>query len=113
MPTRRTGDKRKNSDGSVLAYSADTGPTEELVRLADMANVLLVEATWLDVPEGAAPIHLSAEQAGAHAARARGERLILTHLRWAVADPQGGLGRASQAFGNEVSLAEEGLRVRV
>ena len=37
--------------GQVLAYSADTGPTDELVRLAAGADVVLCEASFLDGPD--------------------------------------------------------------
>ena len=58
------------ADGEVLVYSADTGPSEELVQLARGAQVLLSEATWLERPQWAEDIHLTAAQAGEHAARA-------------------------------------------
>ena len=37
--------------GEALAYSADTGPTDELVRLAAGADVLLCEASFVDGPD--------------------------------------------------------------
>jgi ribonuclease BN (tRNA processing enzyme) len=64
----------------VLAYSADTGPTDALVDLARDADVLLCEASFVsggDNPEG---LHLTGAQAGEHAVRAGARRLLLTHL---------------------------------
>src|SRR5437899_13048616 len=50
---------RIEAGGTARAYSADTGPTEELVRLATGADLLLCEATWLAVPPAAGPFHLT------------------------------------------------------
>lgn len=101
---------RIEADGSALAYSADTGPSEDLVALAHGADVLLCEATWLDVPEGAPPIHLSAGQAGAHAESAEAGRLLLTHVRWAP-NEQAGVERAAAEFHGSVELAARDLRL--
>ncbi len=102
---------RVEAGGVALAYSADTGPTDELVGLARDADLLLSEATWLEVPGGAEPLHLTAGQAGEHAARAGAAELVLTHVRWMNTDRDGGLERASTAFGKPAALAEEGTRV--
>jgi ribonuclease BN (tRNA processing enzyme) len=101
---------RIESDGAALAYSADTGPTEELVELARNADLLLCEATWLDVRSEWAPIHLTATQAGHHAASAGVGRLVLTHI-WPATDRGESEARASEAFGGPVTIAEEGLRL--
>ena len=66
--------------GRVLTYSADTGPCDELVRLADGADVLLSEASFVDGPGLPPDLHLTARQAGQHAARAGVGELVLTHL---------------------------------
>lgn len=98
-------------DGSgVLAYSADTGPTDALVGLARDADVLVCEATWSDTREGWPPIHLTATQAGEHAARAGADRLVLTHV-WPTNDRRQTAQRANEAFDGTVLMAEEGLEV--
>src|SRR5262249_58290751 len=61
---------RIEADGTALAYSADTGPTDELVGLASGADLLLCEATWLKVPPAADLFHLTPPDAGALAAQA-------------------------------------------
>jgi ribonuclease BN (tRNA processing enzyme) len=103
---------RIEADGSVLAYSADTGPTETLVELGRDANLLLSEATWQDPPTGARSIHLSGGQAGEHAARAGAARLMLTHI-WPTVDRATVAERARGTFGGDVLLAEEGLEVEL
>lgn len=66
--------------GHALAYSGDTGPSGELVELARGADLFLCEASFLDGPGQPADLHLTAREAGEHAARAEVGRLVLTHL---------------------------------
>jgi len=101
---------RIEQDGQVLAYSADTGPCEELVRLAAGADVLLCEASFTDGPELPSDLHLTARQAAQHAARAGAGELVLTHLV-AWNDPQVTLEQAADAFSGPLQLAASGLRL--
>jgi ribonuclease BN (tRNA processing enzyme) len=94
--------------GWRLAYSADTGPADALVRLAQDADLLLCEASFLDGPANPSDLHLSARQAAEHAARACAGQLVLTHLvPWN--DPARSLSEASGAFRGPLSLATSGL----
>jgi ribonuclease BN (tRNA processing enzyme) len=96
--------------GQVLAYSADTGPCDELVGLARGADVLLSEASFTDGPGLPADLHLTARQAGEHAARAGVGEVVLTHLvPWN--DPATCLEQASDAFDGPLRLASSGLRL--
>jgi ribonuclease BN (tRNA processing enzyme) len=98
--------------GRTLAYSADTGETPALIRLARDADVLLCEASFLDGPGQPAGIHLTAGQAGEHARRAGAGQLLLTHLvGWN--DPRVTGDQASATFGGPVTLAATGLRVPI
>lgn len=103
---------RIEADGSALAYSADTGPADELVDISRDANVLLCEATWLDRREEWDPIHLTAAQAGEHAARAAVGRLVLTHI-WPATDPLESELRARETFAGPVTRAQEGISVDI
>ena len=100
--------------GLSLAYSADTGPAEALVRLARDADVLLCEASFAepgDGQDGGLPdnVHLTARQAAQHAARAGAGQLILTHLvPWNDRDQS--LDQAGHAFDGPLALAAPGLR---
>jgi ribonuclease BN (tRNA processing enzyme) len=96
--------------GKILAYSADTGPTDELVRLAAGADLLLSEASFLDGPELPAGLHLTARQAAEHAARAEAGELVLTHLV-AWNDSAVSLEQASGAFAGPLRLSSSGLRL--
>jgi ribonuclease BN (tRNA processing enzyme) len=94
----------------VLAYSADTGPAPELVRLAAAADVLLCEASFLDGPALPADLHLTARQAGQHAARAGAGQLVLTHLvPWN--DPTATLEQAAAVFDGPLTLASTGRQL--
>ncbi len=101
---------RVEHGGRALADSADTGPCDELVRLAAGADVLLCEASFAEADDLAPDLHLTARQAGEHAARAGAGELILTHLvPWNDADVA--LEQAASAFPGPVSLARAGNRL--
>src|SRR4029077_8108310 len=61
--------------GWTVAYSADTGETDALVRLADGVDVLLSEASFQNSENNPPDLHLTARQAGEHATRAGAGRL--------------------------------------
>ena len=52
--------------GWRVVYSADTGESDALVRLAAGADVLLCEASFLDGQDDRPDLHLTARQAAAH-----------------------------------------------
>lgn len=96
--------------GRTIAYSADTGPSDQLISLAAGADVLLCEASFLAGPQLPADLHLTAAQAGEHAARAGVGELVLTHLvPWNSRDRT--LAEASATFAGRLSLAAPGLRL--
>ena len=99
---------RVETDGATLAYTADTGPTEELTPMARDADVLLSEASWQENGGGRHPIHLTGRQAGEAARDAGVDTLILTHI-WPTLDRARSEAEASEAFGGEIVLAEEGM----
>ena len=70
---------RVTHEGSILAYSADTGADADFEKLAGGTDLFLCEATEQDsddIWEG----HLRASQAGEIAARVGVKSLLLTHL---------------------------------
>ena len=93
--------------GRVLAYSADTGPTDALVDLARDADLLLCEATFTEEPDLPPDLHLTGRQAGEHAARARARHLVLTHISPGT-DKQTTLAEAEAVFPDRISLAASG-----
>jgi ribonuclease BN (tRNA processing enzyme) len=103
---------RLEADGEILAYSADTGPTEELLGLARGSDLLVAEATWQDDGEDRPPIHMTAREAGQAATRAGVDRVVLTHIRPHL-DRDRSLAEASGAFDGEALLAREGMILEV
>lgn len=103
---------RVTADGAAMAYSADTGPTEELVALASGAHLLVAEASWQEDGEDRPPIHLTAREAGETAGRAAVERLVLTHIR-PYLDRARSQEEAARAFRGDVSVGAEGRVMEV
>jgi len=96
--------------GWKLAYSADTGETDALVRLAEGVDVLLSEASFQDNQGDPPNLHLTARQAGEHAARAGAAQLVLTHLvPWN--DRERSLAQAAESYRGPLSAATSGLVV--
>jgi ribonuclease BN (tRNA processing enzyme) len=98
---------RASTPGATLAYSADSGPCDQLSELADSADLFLCEASWMERPEGAKPIHMTPTLAGEWAARSGARRLVLTHLR-PGADPEKAAEHARTACACDVDVATEG-----
>ena len=103
---------RISASGSVLTYTGDTGPSEEIERLARGADLLIAEASWQQAPEGIEPFHLTARQAGDHAQRAEARRLLLSHF-WPTDDRNLSREQAAETYDGEMTVAEEGLRMEV
>lgn len=100
---------RVEHGAAALAYSADTGPSDALVRLAAGADVLLCEGTFREGRDDAPNLHLTGRQAGEHASRGGVGRLLLTHLPpWN--DPDSSRAEAEEGFAGTVSLARAGER---
>jgi ribonuclease BN (tRNA processing enzyme) len=93
--------------GRTIAYTGDTGETEEIVTLARDADVFLCEAAFLDGPDLPPNLHLSARQAAGYAARAGAGQLVLTHLQpWT--DAAEARAEAAAAFNGALTVAAPG-----
>jgi ribonuclease BN (tRNA processing enzyme) len=103
---------RLTADGRVLAYTGDTGPSDDIAVMARAADVLLAEATFPDhvLPARDAPYLSTARQAGEYAARADAARLILTHL-WPGTDPAAARAAARRAYFADLDIAAPGLTI--
>jgi ribonuclease BN (tRNA processing enzyme) len=94
--------------GWNVTYSADTGESDALVRLAEGTDLLLCEASFLEGPDNPANLHLTARQAAGYAARAGVGQLVLTHLvPWN--DQERTLAEAARTYQGPLSLATSGL----
>jgi ribonuclease BN (tRNA processing enzyme) len=103
---------RVSHGGASIAYSADTGESDELVRLASGADVALFEASFLTQPGLPPDLHLTARQAAEHASRAGVRHLVLTHMI-AWNDPERSEEEASAAYDGKLTLARTGLTVEL
>jgi len=90
----------KNSN-KILAYSCDTEPCDEVVRLGKGANVLIHEAT------GESFGHSSARQAGEAATKAGVGRLYLIHYLTGKFAKGNLIAEAGETFSGEVKLAKD------
>jgi len=91
----------------VLAYSCDTEPCEETVRLAENANVLIHEAA------GESFGHSSASQAGQIATKSKSQQLYLIHYptgRFAQGDIAS---EAATTFSGEIFVAKDFMTVEI
>ena len=99
--------------GAVLAYTGDTGPSDEVVNLAVDADLLLAEATYVDrAPDEAKAYISTARGAGRQAAAAGVGRLLLTHM-WPGADRSAFLAAADVEYRGELGVAEPGLQAEI
>ncbi|MDK8546291.1 MBL fold metallo-hydrolase [Corynebacterium pseudodiphtheriticum] len=68
--------------GKVIAYSADTAYTEDLVECARDAEYFLCEAAWgVTAADKISGMHMSGADAGVLASKAGVRNLVLTHLQ--------------------------------
>jgi ribonuclease BN (tRNA processing enzyme) len=88
---------RLSAGGRSLVYTGDTGPCDDVVRLATGADVLLAEAAHPEVDGLPPALHLTGREAGEHAAAAGVGRLLLTHIP-AWVDPAVQLAAARDVF---------------
>jgi ribonuclease BN (tRNA processing enzyme) len=98
---------RLSAGGRTLAYSADTGVSDALVKVARDADLFLCEASYLDGDDNPPDIHLTGKEAAEHAARAGVDRLVLTHLvPWGDRDRT--LAEARATFPGDLDVAHPG-----
>ena len=98
---------RFSHGGRTIAYTGDTGETEEVPLLARDCDVFLSEAAFLDGPDLPPNLHLSARQAAGYALRAGAGKLVLTHLQpWTDADKA--LAEAAAVFDGALTVAASG-----
>jgi ribonuclease BN (tRNA processing enzyme) len=99
--------------GRSLVYTGDCGPSEQLIHLADGADLLLAEASYAEaVPPDIVGSLSSAVDVGGEAATARVQRLVLTHLMPRT-DEALAIAAAARYFAGPISVARPGLSVEV
>jgi ribonuclease BN (tRNA processing enzyme) len=93
--------------GRSVTYSADTGPSHDVADAARDTDLFLCEATWLDESPHVPNLHLTAREAGEHAARAGAGRLALIHTT-AYLDQDAYVTQAATAYDGPIERAVPG-----
>ncbi|MBL8100591.1 MAG: MBL fold metallo-hydrolase [Anaerolineales bacterium] len=91
----------KFANQKVMAYSCDTEPCDEVVRLSTDVDMLIHEAT------GESPGHSSAKQAGEIGAKAGAKKMLLIHYPTGRFERSDLVEKAKSAFDGEVELAKD------
>lgn len=103
---------RLEADGRSLAYTGDCGPHPDLVDLARGVDLLIAEATHVDLPADMVGRLSSPRDAGRQAAEAGVGRLWLTHL-WPGSDPRVWRAAAAREYRGPVDVATGGLSIEL
>jgi ribonuclease Z len=101
--------------GQVFAFVMDTGLCDNVYALADRADLLVIESTFLaeDAELAAMVGHLTAGQAAAVARESGVRTLVLTHFSQRYPDAGRFLDEARKEFDGEIVIAEDLMRVGV
>ena len=99
--------------GQRFAFVMDTRLCDAVYALADGADMLVIESTFLtaDKPLARTYGHLTARQAASVAAECGVRKLVLTHFSQRYADPARFAEEAAEEFDGEVVVAEDLARV--
>ena len=93
--------------GGRFTFGADHGPSPELCEFARGTDLLMLEATLLAPERAGMRGHITAAEAGEHAAKAEAARLLITHISDEL-DLEVARGDAERTFGRPVELALAG-----
>jgi ribonuclease BN (tRNA processing enzyme) len=98
-------------EGISMVYTGDCGPCSDVVHLADQADLLVAEATFIEqVPLDSVGMLCSSGDAGQQASEGQVRRLVLTHL-WPGLDPARARDQARQFYGGPTDVARPGLTI--
>jgi len=99
-------------DGHTLVYSGDTAACDALRSIADGADVLLAEASFVTGDRNPEHLHMTGPEAAEIARRAGVGRLVLTHVPpWY--DRETVLAEAAPHFAGQVQAARPGLTLTI
>ncbi len=101
--------------GQRFGFVMDTRLCDGVYALADRADLLVIESTYLSAERELADRfgHLTAAQAGRVAAESGVRTLVLSHFSQRYPDPDGFRAEAAEQFGGAVVVAEDITRVPV
>jgi ribonuclease Z len=95
------------ASNKVLAYSCDTEPCEQTIRLGRRADILIHDA------HGATYGHSSAEQAGEIATKAQVKKLYLIHYRTWRPEEDDIAAEARKCYEGEIIIAEDFMTMEI
>ena len=100
--------------GRKIAYTGDTSPSEDTIKLAEKADLLIHDATFDDELQERAHEdgHSTPSQAAEVAKKAKAKRLVLTHISARYDDPKILLEQAKKVFPN-VCVAEDFMEINI
>jgi ribonuclease Z len=101
--------------GQRFAFIMDTALCDNVYALAEGADLLVIESTFLDEDADLAEhyLHLTAAQAARVAAECNVRSLVLTHFSQRYREPERFVAEARQHFAGDLVVAEDLVRVRV
>ncbi|NGY59709.1 ribonuclease Z [Lentzea sp. NEAU-D13] len=101
--------------GQKFAFVMDTRLCDNVYELADRADMLVIESTYLarDTKLAGDHGHLTAQQAARVAQDCKVRKLVLTHFSQRYEDPAEFHAEAAQEFGGEIVIAKDLDRVPV
>jgi len=100
--------------GRKIIYTGDTGPSDNIVKLAEEADLMIHEATFADdlMERAVEERHSTVTQAAEVAKRARTKLLILTHISSRYKDSKMLLEQVEKTFLN-TRVAEDFMRIDI
>ena len=102
------GIRYRDADGKILCYSGDTDYCDGIIKLANNADLLILECSFPD--EGKVKGHLTPSYAGRIAREAKARRLLLTHL-YPMCDAYDILAQCRKEFKGDIQIAHDLMRI--
>ena len=103
----------ENTNAKSLCFSADAGPSDDLADFCSGADLLLGEATWLQRPVSVGSgLHMTALELGQLAAKAKVDKLMVTHVAYPN-DPQMSAYLAGVQFTGETIAAVDLMTIEI
>lgn len=103
---------RITAGGKTICYSGDTEMCDNLVNMAEGADLFICDSTYTEEVERPMEGHMSASEAGRAASQANVRRLLLTHL-WPTLSRSMALEEAGRAFGGTMDMAREDMSIEL
>lgn len=104
------GIRYKDALGRILCYSGDTDYCDNIIKLAQKADLLILECSFPN--EGKVKGHLTPSYAGSIARKAEAKRLILTHL-YPICDDHDILLQCKKEFSGELEIGSDLMRIEL